>query len=92
MIYPDKRRPVRDGARNRAGYFNQLDIDNTTRRELEGLAHRLHACGPRPIFELLRDMIEGRNPADIVAALCGLDPALYAALGALVIDGGVHGQ
>lgn len=89
MAVPDKRSPApRGNAGNRAG-FDSLPVSNiTTRRELEGLAIRLHAMGPRPIFELLRDMLAGRNPAEIVADFARIDPAVYAALAAFVTDGG----
>lgn len=88
MAAPEKRSPARDGARNRADKVNQVALDNTARRELEGLAYRLHAMGPRPIFELLRDMLTGRDPAVIVADFARLDPATFAALAALFIERG----
>jgi hypothetical protein len=87
MALPSKRSPAREATRNRAGNFKRPAYNSITGRELEGLAHRLNSMGPRVIYEMLRDMLSGRDPAAIVADFARLDPATFAALAALVIDG-----
>jgi hypothetical protein len=89
MDAPEKRSPaLRGDAKDRAGCFNRPAINITVRLELEGLARRLHACGPRAIYELLADLLRGRDVAETLADFGRLDPALYAAVVALVCDGG----
>lgn len=62
--------------------------DMTNPANLAHLANRLHQCGPRVIFELLRDMVAGRDPAEIVTDFSRLDPCVYAALCLRLIDAG----
>jgi hypothetical protein len=82
----------RTGVRNRVGNFTRPIPDNTTRLELEGLAARLHACGRRAIYELLADLIRGRDVVETLSDFSRLDPAIYAALVALMADGVAHGH
>lgn len=53
---------------------------------LRHLAGRLHAAGPRPVLEYLREIIlKGADPAERLEAFAGLDPAIVAAIGADVL-------
>lgn len=92
MTAPEKRSPAREATRNRAGHSIRPVTDTMSRRELERLAHRLHGCGPRVVYELLADLLRGRDVAETLADFSRLDPAHYAALAALVLNGGAHGQ
>lgn len=87
MSLPSKRSPAREPTRNRAGNFEQPAYNSTTGRELEGLGHRLNSTGPRVIYEMLRNMLSTRDPAAIVADFARLDPATFAALVVLLIEG-----
>ncbi len=60
----------------------------TEAARLQSLAHRLHSCGPRVVYELLADLARGRDFAETLADFARLDPAHYATIAALVIDGG----
>ncbi len=83
-----KRSPApRGDAKDRAAMLNRPSLNSTARRELEALAHRLHKCGPRVIYELLVDLARGRDVGETFADFARLDPAHYAALVALLIDG-----
>ncbi|MGJ0454167.1 MAG: hypothetical protein ACR65T_13210 [Methylocystis sp.] len=55
---------------------------------LRRVAQRIHACGPRAAFEFVADLARGRDFAETLADFGRLDPALYAAVMALVCDGG----
>ncbi len=55
---------------------------------LRSVAQRIHACGPRAAVEFVADLARGRPLAETVADFGRLDPALYAAVMALVCDGG----
>jgi hypothetical protein len=93
MTAPESRSPApRGDAKDRAGYFNRPANNTTARLELEGLARRLHNCGPRVIYELLADLLLGRDVAETLAEFSRLDPAYYAAIAALVLNGGAHGH
>ena len=90
-----KRSPApRANAEDRADHSNPHEINNSMLGQeiepecLRKLAHRLHACGPRVLFEFLADLARGRDFAETLADFARLDPALYAAIAALVIDGG----
>ncbi len=61
---------------------------STSRKELKSLANKLHACGPRAIFEFLADLARGRDFADSVADFARLDPDRYRALIARLGKGG----
>ena len=56
--------------------------------QVRRVAQRIHACGPRVAFEFVADLARGRRFAETVADFGRLDPALYAAVMALVCDGG----
>ena len=56
--------------------------------DLQRVAQRLHACGERVVFEFMADLARGRDFAETVADFARLDPKRYAAVAALVIDGG----
>jgi hypothetical protein len=93
MAAPKRRSPApRGDAKDRAGCFNRPVFDTTARLELEGLARRLHSCGPRVIYEFLADLLRGRNVSETLADFSRLDPAHYAAIAALVLNGGAHGH
>jgi hypothetical protein len=93
MKLSEKRSPApRGDAEDRAIRCNRPAINTTSGLEMERLACRLHACGPRVIFELLSDLARGRDFAATVADFSRLDPAHYAAIAALVLNGGAHGH
>jgi hypothetical protein len=48
---------------------------------LRRLADQLHALGPRPIFEYLREIIAGADPAARLERYAELDPDVVRALG-----------
>ena len=52
------------------------------------VAQQIHACGPRAAVEFVADLARGRDFAETLADFGRLDPALYAAVMALVCDGG----
>ncbi len=84
-----KRSPApRGDAKNRANCLKRPAFNITSRFELEAFAHRLHACGPRVIYEMLADLSRGRNLAETLADFARLDPFHYAALMALLISRG----
>jgi hypothetical protein len=56
--------------------------------QVRRVAQRIHACGPRVAFEFVADLARGRPLAETVADFGRLDPAVYAAVVALVCDGG----
>ena len=68
--------------------------NNSTAREgiepadLQRVAQRLHACGPRVTHEFMADLARGRGFAETLADFARLEPECYAAIAALVIDGG----
>jgi hypothetical protein len=45
------------------------------------VARRVHALGPRPLYELLRELASGADLLTRLEAYARLDPALTAALG-----------
>jgi hypothetical protein len=63
----------------------KLDAPDTTavRIKAQRQAERIHALGPRPLSELIAEII-GRHPdlAERVAAYAAIDPAVVRALGA----------
>ena len=56
--------------------------------QVRRVAQRIHACGPRAAFEFVADLARGRDFAETLADFGRLDPAIYAAVVALVCDGG----
>lgn len=93
MAPPEKRSPaLRGDASDRAACSKRTVLNNTSRRELEAFSLRLHDCGPRVIYELLSDLVRGRDVAETLADFARLDPAHYAAIAALVLNGGAHGH
>jgi hypothetical protein len=56
--------------------------------QVRRVAQRIHACGPRAAVEFVADLARGRDFAETLADFGRLDPALYAAVVALVCDGG----
>lgn len=67
--------------------------ENANPDPLQILAHRLHFCGPRAIFEFLADIRRGRPFSETVADFSRLDPAHYVAVAALLMNGGgAHGR
>jgi hypothetical protein len=87
MTLPEKRSPAREATRNRAAHSNRPQFSITTRIEPEAFASRLHACGPRVLYELLADLLRGRDLGETLADFGRIDPALYAALAALLLEG-----
>lgn len=87
MTAPEERSPAREATRNRAAHSNRPHLSITTRMEVEGLAHRLHAMGPRVIYELLADLLRGRDLGETLADFARIDPALYAAVAAIFLEG-----
>ena len=49
---------------------------------LRRLAGRLHAAGPRPVLEYLREILAGADPIERLERYAELDPAIVAAVGA----------
>lgn len=89
MNTPEKRSPApRGDAKDRASYSNQPHLSITTRIEVEALATRLHACGPRVIYELLADSLRGRELGETLTDFARIDPALYALVVAIFVEGG----
>jgi hypothetical protein len=58
---------------------------NPSNSDLQALASCLHACGARAIYELLADLVRGRDLAETLADFSRLDPALYAAVAAVLM-------
>jgi hypothetical protein len=56
--------------------------------QVRRVAQRIHACGPRAAFEFVADLARGRDFAETLVDFGRLDPAVYAAVVALVCDGG----
>jgi hypothetical protein len=48
---------------------------------LRRLADQLHALGPRPLFEYLREIIAGADPVDRLERYAAIDPDVLRALG-----------
>jgi hypothetical protein len=46
------------------------------------LAARIHALGPRPLAELLVELMAGADPLSRIERYAELDPAILAAVGA----------
>lgn len=74
---------------------NRLQGETLDATRLRHLARRLHALGPRALFELLRELVAGAEPIARLEAYSRIDPAILAALGGDVlpailtsIDGG----
>ncbi|WP_363350183.1 hypothetical protein [Methylocystis echinoides] len=55
---------------------HQTDNEAALRR----LSHNLVACGERVVFELLADLVRGRDLSETLADFSRIDPATYAAL------------
>jgi hypothetical protein len=53
---------------------------------LQYLAARLHALGPRPTYELLRELATGEDLCDRLEVYARLDPDMVRALGADVLS------
>ncbi len=49
---------------------------------LRHLAKRVHALGPRPLYELLKELAAGADPLETVETYAALDPDVVHALGA----------
>jgi hypothetical protein len=56
--------------------------------QVRHVAQRIHACGPRAAFEFVADLARGRDFAETLVDFGRLDPVVYAAVVALVCDGG----
>lgn len=89
----DKRKARRSNAGQSRNHYFLTTKDNILGpgiepANLQRVAQRLHACGPRVAFEFIGDLARGRDFAETLADFARLDPALYAALAALVLDGG----
>ncbi len=90
----EKRSPApRSNAGNRANRSTKPETNSIASTAIEDsylrrVSQRLHACGPRVIFEFIADLARRRDFAETLADFARLDPALYAAVAALVLDGG----
>jgi hypothetical protein len=91
MIPPDEK-----ARRANAGLnfqtFNEANL-STPRGPIEparlrNLTDRLHALGERPLYEFFSELLAGGDVAARLERYARLDPAHYAALAALMIDGG----
>ncbi len=91
MIPPDGKAPgVTPGRDFQA--FNEANL-RTPRGPIEperlrDLTDRLHALGERPLYELFRELLAGGDVAARLECYARIDPATYAALAALMIEGG----
>jgi hypothetical protein len=61
-------------------------VSQDSRSSAASSGRSLHAAGPRPGLEYLREIIlKGADPAERLEAFAGLDPAIVAAIGADVL-------
>lgn len=93
MNPPEKRKARRGGVGQSQNQTNRTSFYNASgpgieAPQLRDVAQRLHACGPRVVFEFIADLARGRDFAETLADFARLDPALYAAVAAIVLDGG----
>ncbi|WP_036284053.1 hypothetical protein [Methylocystis sp. ATCC 49242] len=93
MSAPNKRKARRANAGQSHKQNNRRTFNTTAARGIEPaylqrVAQRLHACGPRVAFEFIADLARGRDFAETLADFARIDPAIYAAVAAIIIDGG----
>ena len=71
-----------NGPRNINLLSERIDANsNASRVRLQYLASRLHALGPRPLFEFLKEIADGAEPLPRLEAYAQLDPGIIRALG-----------
>ncbi|PWB83995.1 MAG: hypothetical protein C3F11_03650 [Methylocystaceae bacterium] len=54
------------------------------------LARRLHELGERATYELLREVVAGRDPIARLEAFARIDPSILAALGGVALPHMIH--
>lgn len=58
-----------------------MTLDVHTQVRLRHLSTQIHGLGPRPLFELLKELAQGADLMPRLEAYAALDPDIVAALG-----------